>query len=268
MRTAPPLTIEVAQLPGGTGPSEDRVFVTPNAVIVLDGATQMRKLERDGGWIAQELGQRLVDGLTRSPDASLVDLLEQALADLIAQYRLQPRTAPSTTVNIVRCTEAAVDVLVLCDSPVALLCCDGTLDVVRDDRIQTVLESIHRPPGPRNLADPAWRTAVEEFEAKRNSPGGFWVASADSCAAHHALVVSQPLERVAASFSMTDGVAVAVDKYGMPASWYAAISMALGFGAERLLRVVHAIELTDPTCTHWPRTKPHDDKALAIARFK
>jgi len=267
MRPAPPLTIEVAQLPGGTGPSEDRVFVTPNAVIVLDGATQVRKLERDGGWIAQQLGQRLADGLTRVPDAPLVDLLERSLIDLVAEYQLRPGESPSTTVNIVRCTDETIDVLVLCDSPVALLGADDQVEVIRDDRLRDVLQAIERPPGRRNMTDPAWQVAVDQLEAQRNVPGGFWAASASPQAARQAKVVSRPIDRVAATLSMTDGVAVGMDEYRTPTSWTDAVSLALSDGPESLLQTVHATELLDRDCIKWPRTKPHDDKALALVRL-
>lgn len=267
MRTNPPLTIEVAQLPGGSGPSEDRVFVTPNAVIVLDGATQVRKLERDGGWIAQQLGQRLADGLTRAPDAPLVDLLEESLIDLVEEYQLRPGESPSTTVNIVRCTEEAVDVLVLCDSPVALLTAGDQLEVVRDDRLRDVLQAIERPLGRRDMSDPAWQAAVDKLEAQRNVPGGFWAASASPQAARQAMVISRPIDRVAAALSMTDGVAVGIDEYRTPASWSDAFSLASNSGPGALLWAVQASELLDRDCTRWPRTKPHDDKALALLRL-
>lgn len=267
MRTTPPLTIEVAQLPGGNGPSEDRVFVTPNAVIVLDGATQVRKLERDGGWIAQQLGQRLADGLIRVPDAPLVNLLEEALTDLVADYQLQPGESPSATVNIVRCTDEAVDVLVLCDSPVALLGTDGQLEVVRDDRLRDALRATGRPPGRRDMTDPAWQAAVDQFEAQRNVSGGFWVASANPQAARQVRLVSRPIDRIAATLSMTDGVAVGMDEYRMPSSWSSAVALALTGGPGVLLEAVNAAELLDQDCIRWPRSKPHDDKALALLRL-
>lgn len=266
MRSTPPLTIEIAQLPGGNGPSEDRIFVTPNAVIVLDGATQVHKLERDGGWIAQQLGQRLADGLTRAPEVPLVDLLEESLTDLVAEYQLRPGESPSTTVNIVRCTEDTVDVLVLCDSPVALLGVDDQLEVVRDDRLRDILQTIERPPGRRDMSDPAWQAAVDRLEAQRNVPGGFWAASATPQAARQARVVSRPIHRVAATLSMTDGVAVGMDEYRTPATWSEAVSQAMNGGPQALLRAVHATELLDRDCTRWPRTKLHDDKALALLR--
>lgn len=267
MRSTPPLTIEIAQLPGGNGPSEDRIFVTPNAVIVLDGATQVHKLERDGGWIAHQLGQRLADGLTRAPDVPLVDLLEDSMIDLVAEYQLRPGESPSTTVNIVRCTEGTVDVLVLCDSPVALLGTDDQLEVVRDDRLRDLLRTIKRPPGRRDMTDPAWRAAVDQLEAQRNVPGGFWAASASPQAARQARLVSRPIDRIAATLSMTDGVAVGMDEYRAPTSWRDAVSLALSHGPEALLGAVHATELQDQDCIRWPRTKIHDDKALALLRL-
>lgn len=268
MRTSPPFTIKVAQLPGGNEPTEDRVFIAPNAVIVLDGATQLRKLERDGGWIAHELGQRLIDGLVRSPEVALDDLLEAALYELVEVHQLQPATSPSTTVNIVRLTATTVDVLVLCDSPVAIRHMDGKVHAIRDDRIGHVLSAIGRPVGRHRLGDSKWDDALSEFESLRNTSDGFWVASANPRAAREAITQSIPREDVVAILSMTDGVSVGVDRYGSPASWLEAFSLAEDLGPHAVLELVQTAENQDLDCVRWPRTKPHDDKILAIVRLK
>lgn len=263
MSAGPALRVRTAERPGGERPSEDRIFQTPNAVVVLDGATQAFALERDGAWIADELGGRLADGLIASPDADLVPLLERCLADLIDSYDLVPGEAPSTTVNIVRLNADRVDVLVLCDSPVIVLDRSGQVHEIRDDRLAAASASVLRPSGLRDMTDPRWIKAAEDFEALRNHPDGFWVPSATTEAARHSIERSFPVNSIDAILAMSDGVSAGVDDYRIPASWIEAIQLA-NEAPERLVALVHETEASDPNADRWPRTKRHDDKALAV----
>jgi hypothetical protein len=49
------ISIRTAERPGAGRPTEDRIFTTENAVIVLDGAAQPEHAIRDGGWLADTL---------------------------------------------------------------------------------------------------------------------------------------------------------------------------------------------------------------------
>jgi hypothetical protein len=64
---------------GSARSSEDRVFIAPNAVVVLDGASQPVRDKRDGGWLAETLGSELRDRLTETADADLHTVLAQAI---------------------------------------------------------------------------------------------------------------------------------------------------------------------------------------------
>ena len=267
MRTRPSLTVRTAELSAGHRPSEDRIFVTPNAVIVLDGATQSFALERDGAWIAQELGQRLADGLEADPAQPLSPLLEACLSDLVDTYQLVPGEAPSATVAMVRLNGDVVDVLVLCDSPVVVLYADGTVHEIRDDRLADTVASIGRPAGLADMTDPRWITAATSFEQLRNHPDGFWCASATPEAARHAIEWHHPAAEIDTILAMTDGASAGVDEYGIPPTWHEAIQLAAADPAG-LLALVHNTEASDPDATRWPRTKCHDDKAIAVASLR
>jgi hypothetical protein len=56
------------------------VFVLPSAVIVLDGASAPEPTERDGGWLAQTLGDELAGRSTARPRVDLTDALHDAIA--------------------------------------------------------------------------------------------------------------------------------------------------------------------------------------------
>lgn len=264
MPASDPLIVRTAERPGSPDrPSEDRIFTAPNAVIVLDGATQAIPLERDGGWIADELGRRLVDALTTDPGGELVPMLERCIAAMAKDYDLRPDTAPSTTVNIVRRKGDALDVLVLCDSPVIVLDTAGQIHEIRDDRLNDVITRI-RPRGGLQALPVGERMAlIAEFEAHRNRPHGFWCVTASPEAALHATQVSFSVCDVDRALSMTDGVAVGVIEYGIPRDWPSAFSAANPH-PRQLVDMVHEAEASDPDCSRWPRTKRHDDKAAAL----
>ncbi|MEM7338113.1 MAG: hypothetical protein AAF467_05665 [Actinomycetota bacterium] len=268
MPSAPSLTVTTAARPARPDrPSEDRIFVTPNAVIILDGATQAIKLDRNGEWIAQELGQRLADGLEADPFCELPKLLEDRIGELVDTFGLEPGKAPSTTVSMVRLAGDRLDVMVLCDSPVIVLDRTGNIHQIRDDRLDDVSNSIQRPPGRPDLTDPEWIRTIEEFESHRNQPGGFWVPSATPEAARYSIERSFDAADVDTAVLLTDGASAGVDDYAVPPNWAEGVEVAKRSAAE-FVALVHATEESDPDCEHWPRSKIHDDKSVAVVKVE
>ncbi len=264
MPTSAALTVRTGRRPGASDrPSEDRIYTTPNAVIVLDGATQSQPLQRTGGWIADQLGQHLTHGLTLDPATDLPELLEHAIAAIVTEHALTPDTAPSTTVSIIRWNDLHLDVLVLCDSPVVVLDTTGQIHQVRDDRLADVASRIRPRGSTRHLSATERAKLTTAFEAQRNQPNGFWCVTATPEAAHHALTRRFRTNSVQAVLAMTDGVSAGIDHYGTPPDWETAIAIALN-NPQQLVDQVHTTELADPDCTRWSRTKTHDDKAAAI----
>jgi hypothetical protein len=255
-----------AERSNGTHPSEDRIFTTRNAVIVLDGASQPDPSLRDGGWLADQLGTNLANHLRHEPGADLARALADSIRRVAEGHHLQPGESPSTTVAIVRWDASTVHVLVLCDSPVIVADRRGRVHQVRDDRLATVTAALDRPNRFNAEAPDAWRSLVGGQRRERNRPGGYWVAEADPEAAHHAVTASWPADEVAVILAMTDGVSVGVDRYGIPPDWATAVELASDHPA-RLVDAIHDAEAGDPLGERWPRSKQHDDKALAVLRF-
>lgn len=263
----PPLTkVTTAERSGGDRPSQDRIFLTNNAAIVLDGASHPDPATLDGRWIADQLGEELRSRLTSDPAIDLRSALRDAIVTVARCHDLTPGESPSTTVNIVRWSDDTVDVLVLCDSPVVLVDRAGKTHELRDDRLRDVNDGIGRPAGYRNENPDDWRTFVDLQSRQRNKVGGFWVAEADPDAAEHAVTAGWPLSDVAGVLAMTDGVSRGVDKYGIPPTWRQAYELATTDPA-LLVDAVHQAELTDPNGSRWPRSKRHDDKALGVIQF-
>jgi hypothetical protein len=268
MPSAAPRVVPIlcAERGNGTRPTEDRIFTTDRAVIVLDGASQPDPTPLDGGWLAEQLGRTLAQRLTATPDVELAQVLEDSIRHVADRHQLRPGESPSTTVAIVRWNAHTVEALVLCDSTVVTLDKLGCIHEVRDDRLATASRTLRRTARVLSEDIEGWRTFVAGQRRARNRVGGYWVAEAVPEAARHAMTASWPIDELAIVMAMTDGVSKGVDCYRVPPNWPSAIELAAD-DPSRLVEAVHAAEEGDPTGQRWPRSKRHDDKALAVVRF-
>lgn len=132
----PALRFEAVQHPQPPT-SQDRVFVLPQAVVVLDGASAPDPTQRDGGWHAAVLGAEITGRLADDATGRLVEVLAASIATIVEEHALTPGSSPSSTVAVVRWDDEQVEALVLGDSPVVALTRHGTVEV-RDDRLSRV----------------------------------------------------------------------------------------------------------------------------------
>ncbi|MFC6089414.1 protein phosphatase 2C domain-containing protein [Saccharothrix lopnurensis] len=237
-------------LDGLPRPTEDRVVVLPDAVVLLDGATSPTPRARDGGWHSRHLAAALTTELTRAPTGSPVDLadaLARAIERLAREHGLTPGDSPSSTVAVLRWTDTSVDALVLADSPVVVFT-DRGVDVLADTRLRDL------------------RGQVDRITDWRNREHGWWVAEADPAAAHRALRRRWPRHEVRAALVATDGVSCGVDDYGL-FDWPEVLEITREKGAEAVLDAIRAAEAGDPDRIAWRRPKAHDDQALAVVAF-
>lgn len=267
----PVALITTAHREGSGGPSQDRVFIGTCAVAILDGASQPEPSERNGGWLADQLGVELMHRLETSDDVDLAGALRDAIAAVADRHDLLPRESPSTTVSVVRWSATTVDVLVLGDSPVVGRFRDGSVTAVRDDRLGQLdgREDYDKAIATGGFAAghrEVWRALVDAHRTVRNTPHGYWIAEAVPQAADNAVRASWPANHVEAVLLLTDGAADGVDLYGVPEDWSTAIDMATE-NPQGLLDTIHAAEEWDSLGTHWPRSKLHDDKATALIKF-
>ncbi|HJP77656.1 MAG TPA: hypothetical protein VJ914_25520 [Pseudonocardiaceae bacterium] len=257
---------------GAERPTEDRIVVLDNAVLLLDGATALDQRDHTASWYVDNLAAELATHLHHNPTADLKEALATAITTLATKHDLTPGKAPSSTVALLRWTPETIDALVLADSPIVAFTSNGP-DVLLDERIAALPK---RPGGYRaRLAggagfDPghveALRTAGARTGRLRNVPGGFWVAEADPAAAHQARTRSWPRPSVHAVLMATDGVSCGIDDYQL-LTWPQAFDLAATHGPQAVLDQVRAAERDDPHGKRWPRPKRHDDQALALIRF-
>ncbi|MFD5831727.1 hypothetical protein [Lentzea sp. NPDC060358] len=229
------MKIETAEQGAPGRASEDRIRVTPNAVVVLDGVTsRTRPPDRNGGWYATKLADELVRLLDDA--GPLTDLLARAIENLVAEHDLVPGDSPSSTASIVRWNDETIDALVLCDTPVVAF---GQSTCVLED---TRLQDLRSQP---------------DILAWKNKPDGWWVAEADPVAGHRAVTASWPRAEVAKVIALTDGVSCGVSEYGL-FPWEDLAELPLGEVLDR----IREAERADSEHRRWPRYKTHDDQAI------
>jgi hypothetical protein len=261
--------VRTAERRGPDRPSEDRIFTTDNAVIVLDGASQPHSGGRDGGWYADTLGQALRQMLQEEPTGDLGSQLERAIHRVASGHGLRPGESPSATVSILRWTDC-VDALVLGDSPIIALTSEGRVRQVRDERLRGVARDQRRQlaeiGGFASAARDQWSQLISAERSARNRPGGYWIAEATPEAATQAFRACWPFQEITTALVMTDGVSAGVDRYRAPADWPSAFRVAQRSPTD-LIELVHSTEATDPDGVRWRRSKRHDDKAVALVEF-
>lgn len=234
--------------------NEDYVVAGPSWVAVLDGATAPHGVGsgcvHDVAWLVRTLAAGLAARIDGEPPLS--DVLAASIAATMDAHGpgcdLDAPHSPSATVALARRRGERVEYLVLCDSAVGLWRRDGTVTVVRDDRLDAL-------PGGRPYS-------LELVASLRNRPGGFWVASTCPGAAAEALTGSAPVAALRGVALFTDGVTRLVDWYDH--SWERLVTAAAEEGPQALLARVRRRELEHGV----PWGKPHDDATAAWMSFE
>jgi hypothetical protein len=259
--------VQTAQLAGGDN-NADRVFVTDNAVIVLDGASAFLPVDVDPGTYAGTLGEIIARELRQTPLRPLVDVLRQAIEETADKLHIIRGAGPSSTVSILRDAGPTVDLLVLGDSPIHYGT-DTTHHVLTDDRLSAVAPHARQRYRERLQAGHGYDddhraslAALQRVERDhRNRPGGYWIAEADPAAAGNAITVELPRDAITWAVLATDGAADLIDHFDM--GWRAIADYdepALGTMLDRIHRWETA---ADPDGHDLPRSKRHDDKTVA-----
>ncbi|MFE2104531.1 endonuclease/exonuclease/phosphatase family protein [Kitasatospora sp. NPDC059463] len=264
-------TVRIGELAGPARPSEDRVFTTDRAVIVLDGVSTVTDDQPRGGWYADTLGSSIAELLTRDPDVDLRQVLATAIDIVATSHALVPGSAPAATVAIVRRRADQIEAAVLGDSPVIAIRRDGTLHEVRDDRLALLVAAQPQACEYRDLLRAGHgfgerhRHILQELRDFQNGvvnrPGGYWIAEAVPEAGLNAVTASWPADDLAEIVIATDGISAGVEDYGLY-SWPALAHACREDGPHTVADAIDLAEHEDPSGQVWPRYKVGDDKAL------
>lgn len=187
-------------------PNEDAAARAGSVAVLADGAGVPARFRagcvHSVAWYSHALVAALVRELS-DPAVAMREGLARAIGavrDRHASTCDLGAGSPSATVVAVRARGDVLEHLVLCDSSLLLARRDGGTARLTDPRIDAVL---------------AQERAPEAIEARRNAPGGFWVARHEPEAAREALVGAEPLAGLDGVALVSDGVTRAVDVLGL-----------------------------------------------------
>lgn len=168
-----------------------------------------------------------------------------------------------------------MDALVFGDSTLVVALADGTHEAVTDDRLAHVAEQERRAYRERLAEghgyDDVRRRLLADLTAEerrhRNKDDGYWIASTDPVAAHHAIVRSWDRADVVTALLLTDGAAAIHDRYHLVTGWAPVLELAQVEGPSVVIDAVREAERSDPTGQRWLRSKPHDDATCVLVGF-
>jgi hypothetical protein len=192
--------------------SQDRVFVTDRAAVVLDGASAFVPVDVPTQTYVDTLGAEITRQLEQEPTRDLVQIMEASIADAADGLDLERGAAPSSTVSIVRVRGDVVDLYALGDSAIYYGGGQETVELT-DDRIAHLGIPEHREYRERLALGHGYDgkhrellKALQRQQARyRNRPGGYWIAEADPAAARHALTQTMAAHEIAWAVLATDG---------------------------------------------------------------
>ena len=231
--------------------NEDFVGAVTDAVVLLDGAGipgAGHLCSHGVEWYTRRLGGAL---LSRLPDhgRELAAVLADAIGEVADLHRdtcaIADSSSPQAAVAVVRLTGARLDVLVLGDCHVVVaregrepvLVTDGREAAVRAECVA----ALSGMPCGTDGYDRAMDGVRAAFRARRNVPGGFWVAKDDPSAAREAVLAAEPLEGVTGVGLLSNGVSRLVDLYGV-VGWTDVVRTLGDEGPADLVRAVRAAE--------------------------
>jgi hypothetical protein len=249
------------------------VFVTSGAVIVLDGASAFGPAIVSPATYVDQLGTEIASAIRADQAGPLPRILAMAITATATALNLPDDDGPSSTVAIARVSDGTTDLLLLGDTYIAYRSA-GTTTVLTDDRLDHLRLPQARLYRERLAAGsgygPAHTAILRDLQAgqrfRRNVPGGYWIASANSEAAEHAITLTLPAASLEWIVLATDGAADTARHLGLD-DWEA-IARRDEARLSALLQHCHEWEEhSDPDGRHLPRAKRHDDKAIATIRL-
>lgn len=263
--------ISMATSAGRTGRrNEDFVGAVPGAVVLLDGAgiPGMETICAHGvAWYTHRLGGALLGRLTRHDEQvgpDLVAVLADAIDEIAGQHRetcdLAHPCSPQATVAIVRARDGRLDHLLLADSHLVL---DeaGRPRVLTDEREVAAKRATAAPldgiPQGTPEFDRVLGSCVDELRARRNQPGGYWIAKEDPRAAEHAATGGHDVDGVDGVALLSNGATRLVSPYDVT-DWAGILELLDSGGPHEVIRRVRQAEAggdydspDDATVAHW-----------------
>ncbi len=214
-------------------PNEDFVGAVPGAAVLLDGAgiPGTESICCHGvAWYTHRLGGALLGQLSRDDGQDLATILATTIGEIAADHGdtcdITDPSSPQATVVMIRAHDDRLDTLVLADSFLVLDQVSAGAQIITDERevaarriCAAPLEGV--PPGSPDY-DGIRAACVAAMRARRNQPGGYWIAKDDPHAAEEAVTGSwslRDLDRVALLSNGASRIVSPTTWPTGPASW-------------------------------------------------
>ncbi|MEU2612212.1 hypothetical protein ABZ570_11600 [Micromonospora sp. NPDC007271] len=232
--------------------NEDFASAVPGAALLLDGAgiPGTESICSHGvAWYTHRLGGALLGRLSRGDGEDLAAILAGAIDELAADHRdtcdITNPSSPQATVLMVRAHRGRLDYLLLADSFLVLdQVCAGP-QVVTDEREVTARRICSAPlagvPAGTPEYDRIRASCAEALRARRNQPGGYWIAKDDPRAAQEAVTGSRPLDDLRSVALLSNGASRIVSPYGL-ADWPGVLELLAADGPAEIIRRVRQAE--------------------------
>jgi hypothetical protein len=250
-------------------PNEDFAGAVPGAVVLLDGAgiPGTEEICRHGvAWYTHRLGGALLGRLSRGDGTGLTAILADAIGEIAAGHRstcdITNVSSPQATVAVIRSHADRLDYLVLADCFLVLDQVSAGHLVVTDER-EVMTRRVCSAP----LADVArgtaeyervWDACLEALQARRNRPGGYWIAKDDPAVAEEAVTGSCSLQELESAVLLSNGAARIVSPYAQT-TWPGMLELLRASGPDEVIRRVRRAE----GISSKPNAKAPDDATVA-----
>ena len=254
------MQVSLATSAGKPGqPNEDFAGAVPGAVVLLDGAGIPGTgaiCSHGVAWYTHRLGGALLGHLSREDGRDLTAILATAIAEIAADHRgtcdIANPSSPQATVAMVRTQRGRLEYLLLADSFLVLDQVQGGPQVITDEREATARRTCAAALAGVAKATPEYdrirASCVEALRARRNRPGGYWIAKDDPHAAEQAVAGSRPLPELEGVALLSNGASRIVDPYGLT-DWPGVLDLLSAHGpaeVTRRVRQAEALALEDP----------------------
>ncbi|MFC0032985.1 hypothetical protein ACFFMM_26005 [Micromonospora chaiyaphumensis] len=285
------MRVSMATSAGTAGrPNEDFAGAVPGAAVLLDGAgiPGTESLCSHGvAWYTHRLGGALLGRLSRDDGRDLAAILAAAIAEIATEHGgtcdIADPGSPQATVAIVRARRGRLDHLLLADSFLVLDQTGGGPRVVTDGREVAARRACSAPLAGVPEGTPGYdrvrAACARALRARRNRPGGYWIAKDDPHAAEEAVTGSRPLPGLAGVALLSNGASRLVSPYGVT-DWPGVLDLLAAGGPDEVVRRVRRAEAaigTGPTapvpddatvvhCTDLARWKVGDASGPAAKR--
>jgi len=233
-------------------PNQDFVGAVPGAVVLLDGAgiPGTESICSHGvAWYTHRLGGALLGRLSREDGRDLAGILATAIDEIADDHRgtcdITHPSSPQATVLIVRTHQGRLDHLLLADSFLVLADVGGDPEVITDEREVTARRLCTAPLSGVPMGTPEYDrvrdSCIEAIWARRNQPGGYWIAKDDPHAAAEAVTGSRSLQDLASATLLSNGAGRIVSPYGLT-DWPGVLQLLGSGGPADVIRRVRRAE--------------------------